>query len=259
MIEVKNVSYFINKKTILNNVSAKFETGRITVIIGANGAGKSTLLRALCNLINYDGEIFIDGENIKNIDRKLFAQKIGVLPQNLEAPKDLTVEELAYYGRHPYRSMFFGEDENTAKKAVDFALKAANIATLKNRRLRDLSGGERQRANLSMVLAGSPKILLLDEPTTYLDISHQLEVMEIVKKLNIEKNLTVIMVLHDLNHALNYADNVVIMKEGKIYRTGEPNKTLTKESILEVFNVDSEILKTKEGNSVIFPKKPLFF
>ena len=259
MIKVNHIFYTIDKKIILKDVSVKFDTGKITVILGANGAGKSTLLRAICNLIDYDGEIFINGENIKNIERKILAQKIGVLPQSLEAPKDLTVEELAYYGRHPYRKFFFGEDENIAKKAVDFALKSAKVEHLRNRRLKDLSGGERQRANLSMVLSGEPEILMLDEPTTYLDISHQLEVMEIVKKLNAERKITVIMVLHDLNHALRYADSAVIMKGGVIYKTGEPKKTLTRESIFEVFNVDSEILESKDGDSVIFPKKPLFF
>lgn len=254
MIDVKKVSYAVNGKPILKNISVEFESEKINVILGANGAGKSTLLRAIANLIDYYGDIFFEGKNIKNIERKIFAQKVGVLPQNLEAPKDLTVEELTFYGRHPYRSFFKGEDEQKAKKAVDFALEAAKVNHLKDRKLKDLSGGERQRANLAMVFAKTPELLLLDEPTTYLDISHQLEVMEIVKSLNKEEKITVIMVLHDLNHALRYADNVIIIKNGEIYKTGTPKETLSTKIIFDVFNVDSEMLQSKTGERVIFIK-----
>ncbi|MBP3723679.1 MAG: ABC transporter ATP-binding protein [Selenomonadaceae bacterium] len=257
-VEAKHISYYAGKKPILTDISVKFETGRITAILGPNGAGKSTLLRGIANLIDYKGDIFIDNTDIKDIKRKVFAQKVGFLPQHLEAPKDLTVEELAFYGRHPYRSFFGGEDEKTAKKAVEFALHSAKVFHLRNRRLKDLSGGERQRANLAMTLSGTPALLLLDEPTTYLDISHQLEVMEIVKELNFKNNITVIMVLHDLNHAIRYADSAVIIKSGEIYKTGKPAEILTKETILKVFGVDSEIVKTAGGESVIVAKKPIF-
>lgn len=257
-IEAKHISYNVDKKPILKDISVKFETGKITAILGPNGAGKSTLLRAIANLIDYKGDIFFDNTDIKNIKRKILAQKVGFLPQHLEAPKDLTVEELAFYGRHPYRRFFGGEDEDTAKNAVEFALNAAKVSRLRNRRLKDLSGGERQRANLAMTLSGTPELLLLDEPTTYLDISHQLEVMEIVKQLNATKKITTIMVLHDLNHALRYANSAVIIKKGKIYKTGKPTETLTKETILKVFGVDSEILKTANNESVIVAKKSCF-
>ena len=254
IISARHLSVKLGDKNIIEDISIDFAEHRRTAIIGANGAGKSTLLRALA-LINsdYDGEIMLDNEDIRRIGRKKLARNLAILPQGVAAPPDITVRSLVDYGRFPYRGMLSAGDTRKDREVVAWAMDTAKVASLADRRVATLSGGERQRAFIAMTIAQQPKILLLDEPTTYLDIAHQLEVMDIVRRVNAEYGVTIIMVLHDINHALKYADEIAVIKDRRLYRQGKPNDVLTVESLAEIFGVRAEIFVNSNGESIISP------
>lgn len=253
-VNVKNLSVEIEGKEILHNVNIEFTERKRTAIIGPNGAGKSTLLRVLAKLnTSYTGHVLMDGEDIRDISRKKYARRLAVLPQGLSAPADITVRALVDYGRFPYRSWHSGSRNDDDIHAVDSAIRYTKLEALRNRQVMSLSGGERQRAWIAMALAQQPDYLLLDEPTTYLDIAHQLEVMDIVRQMNREHGITVIMVLHDINHALQYADEIVVIKNHGIYAHGAPNDVLTVDMIGRVFGVKADIFRNSLGASVLSP------
>ena len=253
-VNVKNLSVEIEGKEILHNVNIEFTERKRTAIIGPNGAGKSTLLRVLAKLnTSYTGQVLMDGEDIRDISRKKYARRLAVLPQGLSAPADITVRALVDYGRFPYRSWHSGSRNDDDIHAVDSAIRYTKLEALRNRQVMSLSGGERQRAWIAMALAQQPDYLLLDEPTTYLDIAHQLEVMDIVRQMNREHGITAIMVLHDINHALQYADEIVVIKNHGIYAHGAPNDVLTVDMIGRVFGVKADIFRNSLGASVLSP------
>ena len=253
-VNVKNLSVEIEGKEILHNVNIEFTERKRTAIIGPNGAGKSTLLRVLAKLnTSYTGQVLMDGEDIRDISRKKYARRLAVLPQGLSAPADITVRALVDYGRFPYRSWHSGSRNEDDINAVDSAIRYTKLEALRDRQVMSLSGGERQRAWIAMALAQQPDYLLLDEPTTYLDIAHQLEVMDIVRQMNREHGITVIMVLHDINHALQYADEIVVIKNHGIYAHGAPNDVLTVDMIGRVFGVKADIFRNSLGASVLSP------
>ena len=252
-LSVEKVSVTLGDKEILRDLSYKFPSGKRTAIIGANGAGKSTLLKVLC-LLNekFSGRVTLDGQDLRAIGRKNLAQVMAILPQERDAPQDTTVRQLVSFGRFPHRKFFGGtsaEDDAAIKKALELT----KLTDFANRQVASLSGGERQRAWLAMTLAQRPKILLLDEPTTYLDIAHQLEVMEIIADVNRRFATTIIMVLHDLNHARLYSDAVLIIKDKGIHAAGDPKKILTAQTLGEVFNVVADTFTNKAGDEIIFP------
>ena len=255
ILTAENICVTLGEKEILQNVSCTFSEGKRTAIIGQNGAGKSTLLKILC-LLNekFTGKIFLNGEDIKTVGRKKIAKVMAILPQEKDIPQDMTVKQLAEFGRFPHRK-FFSDTSKEDNFAVEEALKFTQMKNFENRQVASLSGGERQRAWLAMTLAQRPKILLLDEPTTYLDIAHQLEVMKIICDVNKNFGMTVIMVLHDINHARLYADEVIVMKSGKIFATGEPKKILTADFVEKIFDVEAETFTNSKGDSVIIPIK----
>lgn len=249
----ENISVTLGGKEILRDVSCKFSSGKRTAIIGANGAGKSTLLKILCLLNeNFSGNVLLDGKNIREVGRKNLSRVMAILPQERDAPQDTTVKQLVSFGRFPHRKFFGG---NTAEDddAIKNALELTKLTDFQNRQVASLSGGERQRAWLAMTLAQRPKILLLDEPTTYLDIAHQLEVMEIIADVNKKFSTTIIMVLHDINHARLYSDEILILKDNGIFATGEPKKILTAQMLSEVFNVAADTFTNSAGDEIIFP------
>ena len=252
-LEVRGVKVAIDGKEILHGISAAFSTGRRTAIIGPNGAGKSTLLKALAAINTaYTGEVLLAGQEIRTMGRKEIAKKIGILPQGAAAPPDTTVYQLVDYGRFPYRGLF-SRDAKADREVVEWAMAAAHVEQLANRQVQTLSGGERQRVFLAMVLAQQPEILLLDEPTTYLDIAHQLEVMEIVERLNRDYHMTIIMVLHDINHALQYADEIIIIKDGTLKAQGLPAEVMTVDSLAATFGVKADIFVNSQGKKVLSP------
>ena len=244
-----NISIAIGKNTILQNININFREGKRTAIIGPNGCGKSTLLRAVAGLNrNYSGKVLLNGADMKNMPRRKIAELLAILPQGVTAPADLTVRELVACGRFPYRSLFKREGKNDAE-IIESAMQKTHIAHLAGRFVATLSGGERQRAWIAMALAQQPQILLLDEPTTYLDIAHQLEIMQIITELNAQENMTVIMVIHDINHA----DDVVIIKNKGVFAGGCPAEIITPPNLAEVFGVEAAVYKNGAQDEVIFP------
>lgn len=241
MLALESVSIDIDNKRIIDDISFNVQKGEILSVIGPNGSGKSTLLKGICKYIPLaGGAVHLNGENMKKLPPKKIALKLCMLSQKNTAPNDMTVSELVAYGRYPHKKMF----QKLTKQdydIVDWALEKTNIADFKERRIATLSGGESQRAWIAMALAQRPQILFLDEPTTYLDISHQHEVLELVKELNNDMGMTVVMVLHDLNQASRYSDRILVMCQGKKRIAGTPNEVLTKNMIRNVYRMESEI------------------
>ncbi|HCB93990.1 MAG TPA: iron ABC transporter ATP-binding protein [Selenomonas sp.] len=253
-LEAKDISVTISGKPILTHIGLTFTEGKRTAIIGPNGAGKSTLLRVLASLnTDYEGDVLLGGENIRDMGRKSVARRLAILPQSMQAPPDTTVRRLVDYGRFPYRGVFTSSNPKEDREAVEWALSVTHLEHMADRQVISLSGGERQRAWIAMALAQRPEILLLDEPTTYLDIAHQLEVMQIIRQVNELYGMTVIMVLHDINHALQYADEIVVIKDHGIYAQGVPRHVLTVDMLAKVFGVRADIFTNSQGISVLSP------
>lgn len=234
------------KKEVLRGVSLCFEKGRITTVIGPNGSGKSTLLKTAGRLLKpFSGQVLLDGKAISEMDDRSIAKKIGILPQSPSAPMDLPVHCLVAFGRTPHHG-FMNRYTDEDRDAVNWAIEATGLADKRFKRIGQLSGGERQRAWIAMSLAQKPEILLLDEPTTYLDIHHQFEVLELLRRLNDEHGLTVIMVLHDLNLAAAFSHRITALKDGITVADGAPEDVLCAENISRVFNIRSKIIRINE-------------
>ena len=236
----------------LHDISLKINEGEIVSLIGPNGSGKSTLLRVISQLLKADsGEVLINNQNIKALKGKELAKTLTMLPQMNNYQLDLTVQELVEFGRHPYsgnKLKLTKEDE----EMVDWAIEVTGLEQYRHRLLPSMSGGERQRAWIAMTVAQNPKILLLDEPTTYLDISHQLDVMELVKELNRKYNMTIVMVLHDINQAAQYSDRLIVLKKGQLHYDGLPHCVLCKEMFESIFEIEADI-SLKDGRPNFVP------
>lgn len=227
---------------VLENVDIAIPDGKITALIGANGSGKSTLLRALGRIIQpLAGTVMLDGKAIASMHNKAIAQLLALLPQSPVSPDGLTVRRLCRFGRHPHKNML-ARTSKADEEIVDAALAATGLADLAERPLDRLSGGQRQRAWIAMALAQETPILLLDEPTTYLDIAHQLEVLDLLRELNRTRGRTIVMVVHDLNHAAQYADHIVAVANGEVHAAGRPADLLTPELIRAVFGVEALVI-----------------
>lgn len=241
MLRAESVSIRYEKETIVDQFSFEVNEGEIASIIGPNGSGKSTLLKAIANYIPYySGEVSIAGEDLKSMNAKKVAKIMCMLSQKNEAPSDMTVGELVAFGRHPHKKWYermHSEDFDL----IDWALERTHLKDYKDRAIAALSGGESQRAWIAMALAQQPKLLLLDEPTTYLDISHQHEVLELVQELNQTMNMTILMVLHDLNQAARYSDQVIVVQDGRRAMCGSPSCVMTKDMIRNVYRMDAEV------------------
>jgi ABC-type cobalamin/Fe3+-siderophores transport system ATPase subunit len=239
---------------ILSDISVSIPDGEITALIGANGSGKSTLLRALGRVLQpFRGSVILDGKQITSFPRKALARTLALLPQSPVAPEGLTVRQLCRFGRHPHRTMlarFNDHDEDVVSRA----LFDAGLESLSERPLEFLSGGQRQRAWIAMALAQETPILLLDEPTTFLDIAHQIEVLQLLKRLNRGSKRTVVMVLHDLNQAAQYADHLIAVANGGIHATGRPGDLLTPQLIKDVFGIEAMIIANPvDGSPLCLP------
>lgn len=237
-MKVKNISFGHDKTNYLfNDLSLEIPRGKITTIIGPNGCGKSTLLGLLTKGHKVKkGEITLDGENINHIKQKAFARKVAVLHQHNSESLSMTVRELVAYGRTPHQKMCEAMSEE-AEKIIDWALECTKLKELEDHSLSTLSGGQRQRAWLAMALCQKPEILFLDEPTTYLDMYYQMELLELAKRLNAKYGMTIVMVLHDINQALNYSHHIIVMKRGQVLKTGSPKEMADENLIQEVYNI----------------------
>ena len=239
IIKAQNISVSINEKEIVHSISLDIPEGKVTAIIGPNGCGKSTTLKALSRILPYKGSVTFKGQEMSTLSQREFAKCLAILTQSPQAPSDLTVNDLVEMGRFPHRG-FLGRAGKDDKEHVEWALEQTGVKDMRYRLLNTLSGGERQRAWIAMALAQRPEVLLLDEPTTYLDICHQLEIMQLITRLNQELGLTVVMVVHDLNHAIMYADHVVVVKAGQLVTSGAPREIITADLLADVFKVKAD-------------------
>jgi iron complex transport system ATP-binding protein len=241
-LSAKDISAGYGKEPILDGLNLDIPEGKITVIVGANACGKSTLLKSMSRLIQpQKGYVLLDGKSIHQISSKALARQLGLLPQSPLTPEGITVFDLVSRGRHPHMGLF-GSWSAQDSEAVADALEATKTNDIVDRQVDELSGGQRQRVWIAMALAQQTDILLLDEPTTFLDISHQVEVLDLLTDLNRMSGKTIVMVLHDLNLAARYADYLVTMVGGKLFRAGSPEAILTRETVQHVFNIDSYIM-----------------
>lgn len=240
-LSATNLTLSYGETVIIDDLNIGIPKGEITVLIGGNGCGKSTLLRSLARLLKpKSGNVLLNGAEIAKMNTKEIAKKLAILPQSPVTPEGLTVYELVKQGRHPYRTLmkqWSQEDED----AVYQALESTNMLAFKDRTVDSLSGGQRQRAWIALTLAQQTDIILLDEPTTYLDMTHQIEILDLLFDLNEQKGHTIVMVLHDLNLASRYAHHMVAVKDKKIYAQGKPEEIITCELVHDVFQMKCNI------------------
>ncbi|KOS69695.1 iron ABC transporter ATP-binding protein [Lysinibacillus contaminans] len=242
-----------NTQNHLDGVSTTIQKGKITTIIGPNGCGKSTLLSVMSrNNIPKSGHVSLENKDLIQYKPKEFAKKLAIVYQQNDVPKDLTIEKLVSFGRLPHNTMLKKNHEEDSK-AINWALACTNLLDKRHNDLEALSGGERQRVWIAMALAQQSEILCLDEPTTYLDIYYQIELLELVKTLNEEHGLTIVMVLHDINQAIRYSDHIIMMKTGQIVAEGAPRDVITKEVIKEVYSVDAIFNEDKKLGLYMVP------
>lgn len=251
-----NISY--GKRSIIKGLTVEIPDKKITTIIGANGCGKSTLLKAITRIIPYQsGSVILDGRSISREDTKSLAKKIAILPQTPESASGLTVAELVSYGRYPYQKGF-GRLTSDDIDVIDWALAVTGTAAFKYHPVDALSGGQRQRVWIAMTLAQETEMIFLDEPTTYLDMAHQLEVLELLQKLNKEQSRTIVMVLHDINQAARFADTIIALKDGQIVRAGSCEEVIRPDVLKEVFQIDAEIGRDPRTNKPLCLSYHLF-
>mgnify|MGYP003251824449 CR=1 FL=1 len=243
MLQVKNISISYGARNILENISLTFAEGSLTAVIGRNGCGKSTLLKAMSrSLYPAKGDVLLDGVSIYRQNTKKLARRLAILSQGVKSPEDYTVRRLVCCGRYPYAG-FGGRLSAEDFAAVERAMADVGVDALGDRPVATLSGGERQRAWIAMLLAQEPEIMLLDEPTTFLDVGCQYDILRLVRRLNREKGITTVMVLHDLNQAARYADRIVVMRDHGVYADGPPAAILTPELLQTVFGVQAKVLR----------------
>ncbi|MDQ0272525.1 ABC transporter ATP-binding protein [Cytobacillus purgationiresistens] len=240
-IETRNLSYTQGNFTI-KDLSIAFPEGQITGIVGPNGSGKSTLLKLVSRLLHKEsGEIILNDKDIASYKRKELAKQLAMLLQLKEAMPNFTVKELVAYGRIPYKKTMSGKS-NHEDEIIDWAIDVTGLTHLSARLVYSLSGGEQQRVRIAMALAQKTDVLLLDEPTTYLDIGHQMELMGLLKKINHDYGITIIMVLHELQYAAAYCHNMIVMKNGDVYLSGSPQDLLTASLLRDVYKVEAKII-----------------
>ncbi|MBU7318507.1 ABC transporter ATP-binding protein [Paenibacillus oleatilyticus] len=230
------------ERSIVQNLNISIPSGKITALVGANGSGKSTILKAMARMMKpKQGSVFLDGKSIHQQSTKEVAKQLAILPQNPTAPDGLTVSELVTYGRFPHQKGF-GSLTKEDREIVRWSIAMTGMEEFYDRPVDQLSGGQRQRAWIAMALAQGTDILFLDEPTTFLDMAHQLEVLKLLEKLNLEERRTIVMVVHDLNHATRYAHHMVAIKRGTVAAVGSPAEVMTPEMLQNVFGIEADIV-----------------
>lgn len=242
-IVTENLAVAYDENMVVDDLDMQIPQGKITAIIGPNGCGKSTVLKAVGRILKpKNGMVYLNGDDIRRLTTKEVAQKMAILPQSPQAPAGLTVGELVAYGRFPHQRGF-GKLKPEDKRIIQWALEVTKLMEFETTVADNLSGGQRQRVWIAMALAQQTDLILLDEPTTYLDLSYQLEVLELLHRLNREQNCTIIMVLHDLNLAARFSDYMIAICCGDIIKHGAPEKVMTAEVLRETFHIDAEIVK----------------
>ncbi len=241
-IETVNLDISYEDKVIVDKLDMQVPQGKITVIIGPNGCGKSTVLKTIGRILKpKNGIVYLNSDEIGRLSTKEVAKKMAILPQSPQAPSGLTVGELVAYGRFPHQSGL-GKLKSEDKEIIAWALEVTKLSEFETMVVDNLSGGQRQRVWIAMALAQQTDLILLDEPTTYLDLAYQLEILELLYRLNREQGCTIVMVLHDLNLAARFADYIIAMCKGKIVSHGTPEKVMTAEVLRKTFHIDAKIM-----------------
>ncbi|MBP1240920.1 iron complex transport system ATP-binding protein [Frigoribacterium sp. PvP120] len=241
-LDAEHLTLGYGELTVVDDLSLVVPPGRITAIVGANACGKSTLLRSMSRLLRpRSGQVVLDGREVHRTPARQLARTLGLLPQSPIAPEGITVADLVGRGRHPHQGLLsrWSSDDD---RAVAEALEATETTALADRSVDELSGGQRQRVWIAMALAQQTDVLLLDEPTTFLDVSHQVEVLDLLTDLNRRRGTTIVMVLHDLNLAARYADHLVALAAGRVHAAGTPAEVLTEDCVRAVFGLDSRVV-----------------
>ena len=249
IIEIKNLSFnYTPNKTIFSNLNLNIKKGEITTLLGKNGCGKSTLIKLLSkNITNYTGNIFLENKELKSYSLKELAKKLSIVYQNNATPQEITVFDMVSFARLPYQNIFFYKKTKEDIEKINFALKETDLIEYKNTIVSELSGGQLQRVYIAMCLAQDTEIIILDEPTAFLDIKYQKSIMKLVKRLNQELHLTIIMVLHDINQAITYSDNIVALLDGEIIKNDKAHSLLDEELLNKIYDTEIKI----ENNKVI--------
>lgn len=249
-MELKNVTFGYSDENVIDGVSLKIQKNAITTIIGANGCGKTTLLRLMTRSLKPDsGTITLDGEDIFKISARSFAKSAAIVQQKNTAPPDLDVESLVAYGRIPHSSAFSYSGIHDEK--TRWAMEATGLLDIRHRPLGTLSGGQRQRAFIAMALAQDTKLLFLDEPTTFLDIRYQTDILRLVKRLNSELGITVVMVLHDINQSIAYSDELIALTHGHVYAQGAPQEVITEQAVEDIYSTKLSVEIVKGMKTVL--------
>lgn len=255
MIEIKNLDYSISKRKILKNISLKFEKGKTYGIIGPNGSGKSTILKSIMRIIEpQKSSITLNKKDVRNYSIKEYSKKLSFVFQENNRDIEFTVYEIIMMGRYPYIDLL-ANPNNEDNDIVEETMKAIDIYHLKDRYISELSGGEAQKVFIARALVQKTEIILLDEPTSMLDIHNSVEIMNLIEKMKFEYNLTVIMVLHDLNLAFSYCDEVILLKGGEVKLTGNKNEVINSTDLKEVYKDRIRVEKLKSDEYIIIPKK----
>lgn len=253
ILEARDLRLAYEEREVVHGLCLAVRSREVISLIGPNGSGKSTVLRALARSLRpHGGAVYLHGHDLQALSPAKLARQLAILPQGPDAPPDLTVRELVWYGRSPHLN-WWGRPTATDAEVVAWALGETKLDHLADRPVATLSGGERQRAWIALALAQTPEVLLLDEPTTYLDIAHQLEVMELVRRLNHALGLTVIMVLHDINQAARYSHRLIALQDGQVVAEGEPARILTPALLRQVFGVEARIEYDADGIPMYLP------
>lgn len=248
-LTAQNLSLAYENTSIIRDLSLSIPSGKISVLVGPNGCGKSTLLRGISRLLKpREGNVLLDGQNIWKQPTKELAKRLGILPQSPVAPEGLTVHELVAQGRYPHQGwmqQWSVEDERIALEAMEIT----GVSEFADRAVDTLSGGQRQRAWIAMTLAQDSEIILLDEPTTFLDLAYQIDVLDLLQDLNINRGKTIVMVLHDLNHACRYADYLIAVQNGQIAAQGNPEAVVTEQLVFDVFGIKALVIPDPVTNT----------
>lgn len=248
ILEVKDLSYFVREKKIIEDITFSLQKGGFYSVVGTNGSGKTTLLKSISNIIEpTKGKIKINGKNLNKFSPKLLAKEISVVWQHNEFLFDFSAFQIVMMGRMPYQKLLQA-DSKSDLSIVEQSMNKTNTWHLRNRSIKQLSGGELQRVMIARALAGQTPLMLLDEPISSLDIKHQLDIMELLRKINKENNTTIFIILHNLSLALKYSDNTLALKEGRLVHFGNTKDILNKENIKELFDVEAEVI---DGENII--------
>lgn len=249
IIEIKNLSFnYTPNKTIFSNLNLNIKKGEITTLLGKNGCGKSTLIKLLSkNITNYAGNIFLENKELKSYSLKELAKKLSIVYQNNATPQEITVFDMVSFARLPYQNIFFYKKTKEDIEKINFALKETDLIEYKNTIVSELSGGQLQRVYIAMCLAQDTEIIILDEPTAFLDIKYQKSIMKLVKRLNQELHLTIIMVLHDINQAITYSDNIVALLDGEIIKNDKAHSLLDEELLNKIYDT---AIKIEDGKVI---------